>query len=370
MSFRLRRHLFAAALVSMSGTLSMTAFADTAEPAVSSPAAEHGIAKSISAALQGDSRSSVEALRAVPADQFVGEDAEYRACMLDRFGERASPPELVNATGDTVVDTALRLYQQYWWQALTAPGKIEEHDRALRQRLRTLLRKQAGGWKELEAILAQRLRKRGYYAQLGRTPPLRELMVWRAQDSRFYEVVLPEGSHRVLVELLDDFVSRGWSSYARCGRGSSGGWATEDRLYAVMPWFDGDLDSDAFRASLLGHETQHFADLNRFPDLEPWEFEYRAKLTELWKSTDSLPVLLAKFSSSQSEDKNSPHTYANRRVLSILRDRLQHADLRNVPPHALRAAAYEQLIEDSLQRSAEANQPAQLEAQVPGERSR
>lgn len=219
-------------------------------------------------------------------------------------------------------------------------------------------------------MLAQRLRKRGYYAQLGRTPPLRELMVWRTQDSKFYDVDLPDGSHRVRVELLDDFVSRGWSSYARCGRGSSGGWATEDRLYAVMPWFDGDLGSDAFRASLLGHETQHFADLNRFPDLEPWELEYRAKFTELWKSTDSMPVLLAKFASSQSDDKNSPHTYANKRVLSVLRDRLQQPDLRDVSPHALRAAAHELLVEDSLQRSAEANQPARLGAQAPRNRSR
>lgn len=369
MSLRLRRRVLATALVSITGAFITTGFADPAQTAVSSPAAEHGIAKSVSAALQGNSRQSVEALRAVPADQFVGEDAEYRACILERFGDRGSPPRLVNATGDAEVDDALRAYQQYWWQALRAPGKVEEHDRALQQRLRKLLRERTGDWKELEAMLAQRLKRRGYYALLGRTPPLRELMVWRTQDSKFYNVVLPEGSHRVRVELLDDFVSRGWSSYARCGRGSSGGWATEDRLYAVMPWFSGDLDSDAFRASLLGHETQHFADLNRFPDLEPWELEYRAKFTELWKSTDSLPVLLAKFASSQSDDRNSPHTYANKRVLSVLRARLQQPDLRDVSPHDLRAAAREQLIEDSLQRSAEGSRPKRLGAQAPRDRN-
>jgi len=135
-----------------------------------------------------------------------------------------------------------------------------------------------------------------------------------------------------------------------------------------MPWFEGDLDSDAFRASLLGHETQHLADLSRFSELEPWELEYRAKLTELWKARDSLPALLAKFASSQSDDKNSPHTYANRRVLSVLRDRLQEQnvtstqpDLGDVPPPTLRAAAREQLIEDSSQRSSEAGPPAQAE---------
>ena len=298
MSFRLRRRVLAAALVSITGAFTTAGFADPLQTTVSSPAAERGIAKSVSAALQGNSRQSVEALRAVPADQFAGEDAEYRACILERFGDRATPPRLVNATGDAEVDDALRLYQQYWWQALRAAGKVEEHDRALQQRLRKLLGERAGDWKELEVMLAQRLRKRGYYAQLGRTPPLRELMVWRTP-------------------------------------------------------------------SLLGHETQHFADLNRFPDLEPWEFEYRAKFTELWKSTDSLPVLLAKFASSQSDDMDSPHTYANKRVLSALRTRLQQPDLRDVSPHELRAAAREQLIEDSLQRSAEASRSKRLGAQAP-----
>ncbi len=42
-----------------------------------------------------------------------------------------------------------------------------------------------------------------------------------------------------------------------------------ERLYAVGPAFPLGLESEAFRASLLGHETQHFADLQQFPALQP-----------------------------------------------------------------------------------------------------
>jgi hypothetical protein len=184
-------------------------------------------------------------------------------------------------------------------------------------------------------------------------------MVLRKQESKIHDVALPEGSHQVRVELLDDFVSRGWSYYARCGRGSAGGWVGQDRIYAVAPSFAAGLDSDAFRASLLGHETQHFADLKHFPELQPWELEYRAKFTELWTARETLPKLLEKFASSQSDDKDAPHTYANKQVLSTLRARLQaqnitssQADLSDVPPDVLRAAAREQLIDDSRDRRA------------------
>lgn len=368
MSFGLGRSFLAATLLASLALLCPFLPTGAAAQDADSAAVRRSIAESVTAVLQGDSGRAVAALEAVPADRFGGDDRAYRACMLERFGQ-GSAPRLVDATGDARVDELLWLYQEYWWRALTAPASLEQLGDALRERLRVHLGAHTADWTELEEMAAQRLLASGYHAQLGRTPPLRELMIWRTQNSERYDVVLPEGSHRVRVELLDDFVSRGWSSYGRCGRGSSGGWATKDRLYAVMPWFEGDLESDAFRASLLGHETQHFADLGRFPDLEPWELEYRAKLTELWKASDTLPALLARFAGSQGDDPNAPHPYANKRVLSALRERLQgqnvatvRADLGDVPPQVLRAAAREQLIEDSLQRAGVGQRPSGFQA--------
>lgn len=323
----------------------------------STPAARQAIDASTSAALQGDARRVLEALGSVPAGQYAGIDADYRACLFGRF-QRSGPPYLAGAVEDPFARELLTVYQDYWWQALSAPASRDALDAALLQRLRGLIGAPAqDDWEAIEHRLAERLRERGYHAQLGRTPPLRELMIWRTQTSRPYRVVLPDGEFQVDVELLDDFVSRGWSHYARCGRGSSGGWAADARIYAVVPWLDGNLDSDRFRASLLGHETQHFLDLKRFAKLEAWELEYRAKFTETWMARSTLAALLARFAASQSDDKESPHTYANKRVLAALRAQLesrgvraQRADLSDAPAAAVRAAAREALLADTRQR--------------------
>lgn len=333
--------------------------AAAAAATASTPAAKQAIDASTSAALQGDARRTLEAVGSVPAEQYAGVDADYRACLFGRF-RRSGPPYLAGAVEDRFARELLTVYQDYWWHALSAPASRDALDAALLQRLRGLIGAPAEeDWDAMEARLAQRLRERGYHAQLGRTPPLRELMIWRKQTSRPYRVALPDGEYRVEVELLDDFVSRGWSHYARCGRGSAGGWAADERIYAVVPWFDGKLDSDRFRASLLGHETQHFADLERFPDLKPWELEYRAKFTETWTARSTLAELLARFAASQSDDQDSPHTYANRRVLAALRTRLEARgivatmpDQSDVPADALRAAAHDALLEDTGQRQA------------------
>jgi hypothetical protein len=222
--------------------------------------------------------------------------------------------------------------------------------------LSTLLREPEviSDWDALDERVAGELRARGYYSQLGNTPPLRELMVWRKQDSSQREVQLPERSYPVRLEVLNDFVTRGWSSFARCERGSNGGWATDERLYAVGPAFPLGLESEAFRASLLGHETQHFADLRRFPALQPWELEYRAKLAELWLSRDSLRFLLSKFSHDQGDDEQVPHLFANKRVIRDLQTYLSahgttlaRKDLLDVDPEQLRAAAVDVLTKDT-----------------------
>lgn len=339
--------------------LSFVASIAAAAAPASTPAAEQAIADSVSAALQGDVRRSLQALGTVPAEQFVGRDADYRACLFGRF-ERSAPPYLAGSVPDAFAREALTMYQDYWWHALSEPSRREALDAQLLRRLRGLFGSAAAAedWDAVETRLSERLGEHGYHAQLGRTPPLRELMMWRKQTTQAYDVALPEGSHHVEVELLDDFVTLGWSEYARCSRGSNGGWASGERLYAVAPWFEGDLHSDLFRASLLGHETQHFADLKRFPALEPWELEYRAKFTELWTSRTTLRKLLTKFAASQSDNKDSPHTYANRRVLNALRERLQkdgitaaQPDLGDAPADAVRVAAREVLLEDSRKRA-------------------
>jgi hypothetical protein len=87
--------------------------------------------------------------------------------MIERFG-RASPPSLVQVTGDAFADQALGTYQRYWWSALTEPAKLEELNTQLQRSVRALLHEDIDDWEALEARLAERLRERGFHAQLGR----------------------------------------------------------------------------------------------------------------------------------------------------------------------------------------------------------
>ncbi|MBU8975952.1 MULTISPECIES: hypothetical protein [unclassified Lysobacter] len=323
-----------------------------AEPETSTPAATAAIAESTNAILQGDGPRAVRALRESPIDGFRGKDAVYRACMLARHAD--APVFATDAITDDFARGVLHDYQDYWWHAMKSPSQRAALEGKLLETLRKRIGADAAGAKDMDAlepILQGQLLAHGYRAQLGRTLPLRELMMWRKQDTRPYNVELPEGPYTVKVELLDDWVSRGWTSYGRCERGSAGGWATAEALYAVVPSYSEGLDSEAFRVVFLGHETQHFADQNAFPGMASWELEYRAKLVELAQAREVSAKRLGSFISAQSDDMDSPHTYANKRVVADLTARLGESPDK-VSIERLQQAARDQLIEDTRRRKA------------------
>ncbi|WP_206860254.1 hypothetical protein [Lysobacter changpingensis] len=324
--------------------------ARAADTAGSTPAAKAAIDESTSFILQGDSQRAVRALRASPANGFEGDDAVYRACMLARHGD--APVFAIDGVADDFVRQILRDYQDYWWHALKAPTQRAALEAKLLSTLRQRLGSDAAGAKDMDAlepILQGQLLAHGYRAQAGRTLPLRELMLWRKQETRPWKVDLPEGQYTVKVELLEDWVSRGWMGYGRCERGAAGGWATADALYAVVPRYTEGLDSEAFRVVFLGHETQHFADQNAFPGLASWELEYRAKLVELAQAREVSAQRLGYMLTAQSDDIQSPHTYANKRVVADLTARLG-ASPDTVSIERLQQAAHDQLVEDTARR--------------------
>lgn len=318
------------------------------------PSANPSVNEAVGAGLQTDVARALRVLKARPASEFTGRDAEYRACMLERFGG-AKPPR-ADAAAEGFAADALRAFRLYWHGSLLDPATRDVNQTALARTLGGLL-KHTGAESEtmdaLEPRVLARLRADGYHALMGRTGPMRELMMWRKQESKLYRVKLPEGEHETRVEILDDFVSLGWADYATCGRRGAGGWATADALFAVRPRY-ASLDGEEFRVTFLGHETQHFADLKKYAPMESWELEYRAKLAELAQASETRARVLAKFSEDQSNDPRSPHSYANKRVLDALRARLGAAgdsDLNAAPVADLQRAAAALLAEDSGRRT-------------------
>jgi hypothetical protein len=316
----------------------------------SSEAAQNAIAASTSAILQGDSTAALKALRGVSALQFLGKDADHRVCMLSRF-DRKTPPRMTGRADNPFIRELLSIYQDYWWHTLKAPAQRGALDSKLLLRLRALLGASESSAQDMDAIeklLDAAVKKRGYRSISGRTPPLFELMIWKTEDVRTYEVDLPESRQSVKAVLLSGFVSSGWSHYGLCGRSGAGGWVGEDAVYAVASKYD--LNSEEYRVSLLAHESQHFADLKQFPKLASWSLEYRAKLTELWAADETRTKLLKKFAQSQSDDMDSPHTYANKRLLIALRKQLavdETFDLTAATPDRMKEAARLVLVGDT-----------------------
>ena len=325
----------------------------------SSPAAIDAVANATGAALQADSARALAALRGVPAGEFAGADLAFRSSMLERFGDDAAedvPAALIEpAVTESFARAILAAYRCYWRAALARPAARADEEANLLEALRNLIcRQDVVDFDTMEPLVAERLRLAGCHSLQGLTGPLRELLLWTRQDIREYRVALPGGEPTTRVFVLDGFVSLGWGDYATCGRRGTGGWATVDALYAVVPRY-ASLDGEEFRVSFLGHETQHFADLARFPGTPQWELEYRAKLVELAQASNTRTRVLRKLSEDQGDDPALPHAYANKRVLAALARRLrvpEGADLDQIDVARLQTEAASELMEDTRRRRA------------------
>jgi hypothetical protein len=137
-------------------------------------------------------------------------------------------------------------------------------------------------------------------------------MLWRDTRTARYDVELTDSRQNVVVHFLSDFVMRGWSHFATFGRSSTGGWADRDALYCIEDAYD--LASENFSNSYLRHEARHFADYERYPELQAADLEYRGKLTEIAFSTDVLR-LLGTFRQHSNAASAAPHALANWHVV-------------------------------------------------------
>ncbi|MBO9518633.1 MAG: hypothetical protein J7493_11255 [Porphyrobacter sp.] len=308
-----------------------------------------------SALLQADGRRAHDLLQGLSVDALDEKDAQFRECVIARLDSPTLAQPLISpATGqpDAFAGDVLKLYREYWRRSVMAPDQRETELDGLRQGLAGLL---GSSPPDLDTALAQtqaRLEASGFHLINGQTGRLQDLIVWSTQDTKDENVTLPERAVQTRVFYLNDFQSLGWGSYLSCDRTGTGGWATSDGLYVIVPSYKS-LTDENFTVSFLGHESQHFADYERFPDLLPWQLEYRAKLAELSLANANRDKLLAKFAGNQGDAPDDAHSYANRRVLLTLRDHLglaPDADLTSVPADQFKQAAVTALRDDSAQR--------------------
>ena len=282
-------------------------------------------------------------LDSLDASKWNVKDSTAADCLRRTF---ASPP--VDEALPPASQALLTAYRRYWQTAMLRREPVEAAEKELLESINTILAGSPPPSRDLDAaservksaIATERL-----FALTGVTAPYYELMLWKTQEPRSYRVKLPERSVNVNVVFLDDFVSLGWAGYATCGRAHSGGWATQDSLYALRSAYD--LGSENFRVSYLCHEGRHFSDYKEFPKLEQPELEYRAKLTEIAVSDTTTYDLAVGFARLNGRDRSVPHQFANYWVAKDLSRKVfgseelvsDEARWRGVPAGKLRSAA-------------------------------
>lgn len=292
--------------------------------------------------IQGDVRGALSTISATA--ELPPRDARAVACVRERFAAPAAAAEKGPAA------PFLQAFRRYWHSQMLGTAKRDEAQAALLSDLNTLLPEPGWDRTSIDAATDQarlHLERAGLHALTGVTHPYYELMVWKKDSPRSFKVRLPEQDVTVKVVFLDEFLSRGWLSYASCGRYGTGGWTADDTLYALADRYD--TTSEEFRVSYLGHEGQHFADKRAFPALEQPELEYRAKLTELVLASDPLP-LLRKFASGAQHGRAAPHPHAEYWLAHDLAVRLfgrgqSDPDWSKADPRQVQAAARGLLVD-------------------------
>lgn len=213
---------------------------------------------------------------------------------------------------DGILNEILLAYQQYFRDVFYCNSDEEiAADKLIRKLCQTFSISE----KEKDALedrLQELFEQKGYHALFGKTQGYFGPYIWKDTVPMSYQIELPEGVEQYTVNILKGFVFRSWIDYLTFGKYGTGGWASEDgTIQCIESAYD--FESEKFTVSLLKHEAQHAKDLKEYPDITPAELEYRAKLVELYYSSDW--ELLGKFLKTADADKvNDSHAMASMRI--------------------------------------------------------
>lgn len=325
-------------------------FISACTSAIGEPASDESlITQAIGASLQGDGRAALAFLSEADPARLLPESEQFHNCMSERLSRPLATENPTQISGK-FTRGIIHVFRKYWHRALTNPDQRATFTSKLDVELkRRLMLDDKASPSEIDEAIRARLRLEGNYALLGQTGVLRELMIWRKEVREQESVTMPHGTYKTSVAYLDEFIEPGWAQYATCEQRGSGGWVADRTLFAVVPVYD-DIQSEEFRVTFLGHETQHFLDLDTYDNLTSWELEYRAKLIELSLAVQTLPNVLQKFIEDRRNDQAYPHSYANHRLVDKLVSYLElstHTELNSVDHSRINKAAFALFKEDT-----------------------
>jgi hypothetical protein len=271
--------------------------------------------------LKADLQSAMQSLQKVNrnGDQKL---KVFQEKVLARFVNKTEKENI--RCEDHFVRSIIRLYRTYYREALLRPKKLLNHNAILSNNLKEIMVKEgikfstSASTEKLEIILTREFEQRGFMAIFGTVKPFHSLMIWKKENSKVFNVSLPEKKQKVKVVFLEQFLELSWMHYATFGKYYVGGWAKKDALYCVKQAYK--VGSPTFNIHYLSHEAQHFSDYKSFPRLIQTDLEYRAKLTEL-VLTRYPQKFLKKLASESKNDQSIPHSFAAYKILDGLAEK-------------------------------------------------
>lgn len=268
--------------------------------------------KFFSLCLQGNINSAMEYLRSIQPKTEKMKEIEQQ--FIHRFysaNEQEAIPSI-----DSWIRNVISAYHNYFRNVLTNQHTIDEAETVLMEKLNNLVQaEQSLDMDSIEEELAARFSDKGYYFLGGITPPFRGPYIWKKVETLQLDVDIPYARQSVTVHMLSDFLLESWIGFATCENKTVGGWAKEDGLYCNAKRYES-IESEEFQISYLKHEAQHLYDYHQFPDLEPRELEYRAKLVELIYTKNH--SILQKFLMEAKNNPAFPHSFASYFIIKNL----------------------------------------------------
>jgi len=266
----------------------------------------------ISLALQGDLSQAESLFAGLNLNTAPTSVVELVARFQARFIDQSE--DLSPGTGDAFADAIVSIYRKYWIITLMGSVSKPEGEAFLNASLRRVISQQgqavdSSRSSNIFELVGELFDDKGVHYLDTPAPPLRDLFLWRTEESRKYSVRLTDRTQKVSVTFINDIYSQGWKQFATLDLVATTGWVENDRLYCVEGAYD--RSSENFEVSYLKHESRHLADFERFPGLQSVDLEYRAKLTELAFASTSARRLLEDFTSKSASNPASPHAYAN-----------------------------------------------------------
>ena len=171
---------------------------------------------------------------------------------------------------------------------------------------------------KIEMELENIFREKGFSFLGGVTPPYRGPYIWKTTLKKDFNVSLPNSVEKVSVYFISDFLMLSWQHFATFGKHHSGAWAKAEGVYYVDTGNElVDINSTKFQIWFLKHEAQHLSDYKKFPNLDPKNLEYRAKLIEIIYHPNPYE-LIEKFLLRAYNNKNLPHPYAEYIIIKQL----------------------------------------------------